>query len=208
MKNSVHPLLKLFDQAVPDPEIELKHANSIELLVATILSAQCTDERVNKVTETLFKKYKTAKDYAEADLSCFESEIKPTGFYKNKAKNIIAGAKVIVEQFKGNVPETMEELTSLPGVGRKTANVISGGWFKQPAIVVDTHVKRVSKRLGLTQSNDPEGIELDLQKLFPPEMWSRISLQILLFGRYQCKAKSPKCEGCLFYQACLSKGKW
>ncbi len=201
-------MLKLFDQAVPEPEIELNHSNPLELLVATILSAQCTDERVNKVTRFLFKKYKTAKDYAKADLSSFESEIKPTGFYKNKAKNVISACKVIVEFFNGKVPETIEELTTLPGVGRKTANVILGGWFKQPAIVVDTHVKRVTNRLGLTKSEDPEVIEFDLQRFFPPEKWSKTSLQILLFGRYTCKAKNPECEGCLFYNRCLSKGKW
>lgn len=208
MKNSANHLLNQFDEAVPDPKIELNYSNPLELLVATILSAQCTDERVNKVTETLFKKYKTAKDYAKADLVSFESEIRPTGFYKNKAKNVILACKVIVEHFNGKVPETIEELTTLPGVGRKTANVILGGWFKKPAIVVDTHVKRVAKRLGLTESEDPDQVELDLQKLFPPGKWSKTSLQILLFGRYTCKAKSPGCEGCLFYKDCLSKGKW
>ncbi|MBI1820766.1 MAG: endonuclease III [Nitrospirae bacterium] len=201
-------LLKLFDQAIPEPEIELKHSNPLELLVATILSAQCTDERVNKVTEVLFKKYKTAQDYAKADPAIFEKEIQSTGFYKNKAKNVIAAAQAMVKQYQGNVPNIMEELTTLPGVGRKTANVILGGWFKQPAIVVDTHVKRVSKRLGLTESEDPEVIEKDLQKLFPREKWTKISHQILLFGRYSCKARSPKCEGCKFYQTCISKGKW
>ena len=208
MKGSANQLLKLFDQAIPEPEIELKHSNPLELLVATILSAQCTDERVNKVTEPLFKKYKTAEDYAGADLSIFEQEIKPTGFYKNKAKNILSTANVIVELFNGKIPETMEELTTLSGVGRKTANVILGGWFKQPAIIVDTHVKRVSKRLGLSDSEDSDQIEIDLQKLFQPEKWTKISHQILLFGRYTCKAKTPKCNGCLFYNECLSKGKW
>ncbi|MHB8482982.1 MAG: endonuclease III [Nitrospiria bacterium] len=201
-------LLKLFHQAVAEPEIELRHSNPLELLVATVLSAQCTDERVNKVTATLFKKYKTAEDYAKADPAIFEQEIKSTGFYKNKARNIVSAFQAIVKQFNGMVPRTMEELIMLPGVGRKTANVVLGSWFKQPAIVVDTHVRRVSRRLGLTDSEDPDQIELDLQKLFPPEKWTKISHQILLFGRYTCKAKSPKCEGCLFYEDCLSKGKW
>ncbi|HXN06401.1 MAG TPA: endonuclease III [Nitrospiria bacterium] len=205
---SAENLLKLLDQIVPEPRIELNHSNPLELLMATILSAQCTDERVNKVTEGLFKKYKSAKDYAGADLAAFESEIKPTGFYKNKAKNILGAAQVLFEKFGGEVPDKMEELTSLPGVGRKTANVILGGWFKEPAVVVDTHVRRVSKRLGLTDSEDPEQIETDLQKIIPADRWSRASTQILLFGRYTCKAKLPQCAGCLFYNDCLSKGKW
>jgi endonuclease-3 len=201
-------MMALFDQVIPEPRIELNASNPLELLVSTILSAQCTDERVNKVTESLFKKYITAEDYAAADPAIFETDIKSTGFYKNKAKNIISTSKVILKEFKGNVPETMEELTSLPGVGRKTANVILGGWFKKPAIVVDTHVKRVSKRLGLTNSEDPEEIEMKLQAIFPPEKWSRVSGQILLFGRYFCKAKQPECEGCLMLDHCRSKGKW
>lgn len=205
---SAEKLLDGLERAVPEPRIELNHSNPLELLMATILSAQCTDEQVNKVTEALFKKYKTAKDYAGADSAAFESEIKPTGFYKNKAKNILGAAQVLVEKFGGEVPHKMEELTSLPGVGRKTANVILGGWFKEPAVVVDTHVKRVSKRLGLTESEDPEQVETDLQRILPSERWSRASTQILLFGRYTCKAKSPQCNGCLFYKDCLSKGKW
>jgi endonuclease-3 len=210
MKKSSPSVLipELLDKIVPDPKMELNHSNPLELLVSTILSAQCTDERVNRVTETLFKKYKTPQEYAKADLALFESEIKPTGFYKNKAKNIIRAAQILVKEFHGKVPSSMDELTTLPGVGRKTANVILGGCFNQPAVVVDTHVKRVSKRLGLTKSEDPEVIELDLQKIFPPEKWTRVSHQILLFGRYHCKAKSPKCEGCLFFQFCLSQGKW
>jgi endonuclease-3 len=201
-------MMALFDQVISEPRIELKASNPLELLVSTILSAQCTDERVNKVTESLFKKYRTTRDYASADLSELETDIKSTGFYKNKAKNIIATAKVIHEEFKDKVPETIEELTLLPGVGRKTANVILSGWFKKPAVVVDTHVKRVSKRLGLTTSEDPEEIEMDLQKAFPMDKWSRISSQILLFGRHFCKAKSPLCEGCLFNRICLSQGEW
>ncbi|MBI3595051.1 MAG: endonuclease III [Nitrospirae bacterium] len=204
----VDQFLKGLDKIIPETRIELNHRNPLELLVATILSAQCTDERVNKVTERVFKKYQSAQDYADADLSTFETEIKPTGFYKNKAKNVILTAKEILGRFKGEVPSNMADLISLPGVGRKTANVILGGWFKVPAIVVDTHVKRVSNRAGLTRSEDPDEIEQELQKIFPPEQWTRISNQILLFGRYHCKAKSPECHGCFFYHECVSKGKW
>jgi endonuclease-3 len=200
--------LKRFDQAVPEPRVELNYSNPLELLVATILSAQCTDERVNDVTGRLFQKYRTAKDYAAAIPSELETEIRPTGFFKNKAKHILLAASKLVGDFGGSVPSTMEELTTLPGVGRKTANVILGEWFKKPAIVVDTHVKRVSRRLGLSESEDPDEIEEDLQKLFPSKNWTRASQQILLFGRYYCKAKSPKCQDCLFFHDCLSKGKW
>ncbi|MFI5303597.1 MAG: endonuclease III [Nitrospiria bacterium] len=207
-KPSSSSILKLLNKAVPEPRIELHFSNPMELLVATILSAQCTDERVNKVTEQLFKKYKSPHDFANADLILFESEIKPTGFFKNKAKNIIAAAHILLERFDGKLPATLEELITLPGVGRKTANVILGECFHLPVVIVDTHVKRVSKRLGLTRSDDPDIIETDLQKIFPQKNWLKVSQQLLLFGRYTCTSKSPKCEGCLLFLTCLSRGKW
>jgi len=205
---SASSMIKILNKVVPEPKIELHFSNPMELLVATILSARCTDERVNKVTEQLFKKYRSPYDFANADLTLFESEIKPTGFYKNKAKNIIASAQILVERFDGNLPANIEQLITLPGVGRKTANVILGECFHLPVVIVDTHVKRVSKRLGLTRSEDPDEIETDLQSFFPKENWSKISQQLLLFGRYTCTSKAPKCEKCLLFINCLSRGKW
>jgi len=195
-------LIKILDREFPDPKVELHSSNPLELLIATILSAQCTDERVNKVTPYLFRKYRRAKDYAEADPAVLEQEIRSTGFYKNKAKNIIGCGRVLVEKYAGKVPDTMEALVELPGVGRKTAGVILGNCFGQPAIVVDTHVRRVSQRLGLTRSDDPDEIENDLAKLFPREKWTRVSHQLLLHGRYICKARSPRCPDCELKTVC------
>jgi endonuclease-3 len=189
-------LIKVLDREFPDPKVELRSSNPLELLVATILSAQCTDDRVNKVTPHLFKKYKSAKDYAKADPAVLEQEIRSTGFYKNKAKNIIGCCRVLVEKFGGKIPQTMDELIELPGVWRKTAGVIIGNCFGQPAIVVDTHVRRVSQRLGLTRSDDPDDIENDLGRLIPNKKWTRVSHQLLLHGRYICKAKTPRCSEC------------
>lgn len=189
-------LIKVLDHEFPDPKVELDHKTPLQLLVATILSAQCTDERVNKVTPHLFKKYKTAKDYARADLAVLEQEVRSTGFYKNKAKNIIGCCRVLVEKHGGKIPQTMDELIELPGVWRKTANVILGNCFGQPAIVVDTHVRRVSLRLELTQSDDPDQIEKELERLFPKPLWTRVSHQLLLHGRYICKAQKPRCPEC------------
>lgn len=193
--------------ARPDAHVELDHRNPFELLVATILSAQCTDQRVNQVTPALFRCYARPKDLAEADPTALEALIKPTGFYKSKARSLMAAGVMLIERFGGQVPKTMEELVQLPGVGRKTANVILGHCFGQPGIVVDTHVRRVSGRLGLTTSEDPAIIEEDLQRLIPQEQWTSGSQLILLHGRYVCVAKKPKCEQCPIYIECPWEGK-
>lgn len=173
-----------------------------QLLFATILSAQCTDERVNIVTKELFEKYKTVEHFAKADIKEMELDIKPTGFYHNKAKNIIASAKILSEKYNGKVPDTIEELTALPGVGRKTANVIRGNIYHDPSIVVDTHVKRISNRLGFTKENDPVKIEYDLMKAIPKDHWILYNIQIIRFGREICTARSPKCETCFLNELC------
>ncbi|MFZ3064820.1 MAG: endonuclease III [Nitrospirota bacterium] len=195
-------ITELLLKKYPQPKIALKFSNPLELLVATILSAQCTDVRVNVVTERLFKKYKTAKDYANADINSFEQEIKSTGFYKNKAKMIINAAKKLVSDFGGKIPSTMEELTTLPGVGRKTASVVLSAAFNIPAIAVDTHVLRVSNRLGLVKSEDPEKIEMQLRNLIPENKWIDFSLALILHGRETCKAKKPLCKECVLYKPC------
>lgn len=173
-----------------------------QLLIATILSAQCTDERVNKVTSDLFKKYKKLEDFAFADVRELEKDIYSTGFYKNKAKNIIASANRLIFEYDGIVPRDMEELLSLAGVGRKTANVIRGNIYNDPSIVVDTHVKRVSKRLGITKEEDPVRIEYDLMKKLPKEQWIPYNIQIITHGRAICSARSPKCEQCFLREYC------
>jgi endonuclease-3 len=192
---------------VISPRIELTHHSPLELLIATILSAQCTDQRVNQVTPALFKRYPTARAYAEADPTELEAIIRPTGFYKNKAKSIIACAKALSDRFGGKVPSTMDDLVTLPGVGRKTANVILGACYGKPAIVVDTHVKRVAERLGFTKSQDPDRIEEDLQRLVPIEQWTSGSQRLLLHGRYVCLARRPKCQECAIYSHCVYIGK-
>lgn len=175
--------------------------------MATILSAQCTDQRVNQVTPALFKRFRRPQDYATAPPLELEALIKSTGFYKNKAKHLIGCGKAVTERFGGTVPQRMEELTTIPGVGRKTANVILGTAFGQQAIVVDTHVKRVANRLGLTKSDDPEKIEMDLQRQFPESQWTAISQRLLLHGRYVCVARKPRCPTCPLYAECHWKGK-
>ncbi len=188
----------------PDAKIALNYSNALELLIATILSAQCTDVRVNMVTPALFAKYKAAADYAKANPAELEQEIKTTGFYKQKAKSVIATCKELVEKYGGKVPATMEELNALPGVGRKTANVVLGGAYGQPAVVVDTHVRRVSARLVLTEHDDPEKIEFDLQKLLPPEQWFDFCNGLIFHGRRICEARKPKCAECFANRVCPS----
>lgn len=195
-------ITELLLKKYPRPKIALKFTNPLELSVATILSAQCTDVRVNQVTEKLFKKYRTANDYADADIKGFEQEIKSTGFYKNKAKMIINMAKKLISDFGGKIPSTMEELTTLPGVGRKTASVVLSAAFNIPAIPVDTHVLRVSNRLGLAASNDPEKVEMQLCKIIPEDKWIDFSLAMILHGRETCKAKKPLCKECVLYKVC------
>lgn len=200
-------LFKALREAQPVPQVELRHRTALQLLIATILSAQCTDQRVNLVTPALFRRYPTAADYAAADQPELEGLIKSTGFYKSKARNIIGCCRALLERFHGEVPDTMEALVTLPGVGRKTANVVLGNHFGKPAIVVDTHVTRVSQRLGLSASGDPERIEEDLQRLLPPGEWTSGSQRLLLHGRYVCLARAPKCHACGIYHLCRWKGK-
>jgi endonuclease III len=194
-------------RTTPVPRVELQHRTSLQLLIATILSAQCTDQRVNQVTPALFQRYRTADEYAAADQTELERLIKSTGFFKSKARNIIGCCRVLIERFNGAVPGTMEALVTLPGVGRKTANVVLGNHFGKPAVIVDTHVKRVSQRLGLSASDDPDRIEQDLQHLMPPQEWTRGSQRLLLHGRYVCLARSPKCRECGLDTLCHWKGK-
>ena len=200
-------LARLLLKHQPKAEMELTHQSPWELLVATILSAQCTDQRVNQVTPALFKRFRRPQDFASAAPLELEALIKSTGFYKNKAKHLIGCGKAVAERFGGTVPQRMEELTTIPGVGRKTANVILGTAFGQPSIVVDTHVKRVANRLGLTTSNNPERIEQDLQRQFPEAQWTAVSQRLLLHGRYICLARKPRCASCPLYAECHWKGK-
>jgi endonuclease III len=207
VKQRVAKILLALHRAMPNAKVELDHRNPLQLLIATILSAQCTDRRVNQVTPTLFRRYTEAADYAKANPSELETIIMPTGFYKSKTRNLIGTGKMLSERFGGKVPKTMDELVQLPGVGRKTANVLLGNCFDQPAVVVDTHVKRVAHRLGLTVSEDPEVIEQDLQRVIPLEQWTSGSELFLLHGRYVCVAKRPKCEQCPIYAECPWEGK-
>lgn len=185
----------------------LNHENVWQLLIAVILSAQCTDARVNIVTKDLFVKYDTLEKFANADLKELEKDIHSTGFYHNKAKNIIGCAKRLVEVYGGEVPSKLEDLLTLPGVGRKTANVIRGNVYDDPSIVVDTHVKRISNRLGFTKEEDPEKIEYDLMKKLPKDHWILYNIQIIAFGRSICFARSPKCQECFLYDLCKAKDK-
>ncbi len=194
-------------RAMPTVQMELTHRSPWELLVATILSAQCTDQRVNQVTPRLFSRYPTPHAMAKATSTELETLIRSTGFYKNKAKNLIGCAQVVTTQFKGRVPDTMEELTVIPGVGRKTANVLLGTAFGKPGLVVDTHVKRVANRLALTHASDPEQIERDLQALYPKTQWTDVSQRLLLHGRYVCLARKPRCLVCQIYDDCEWEGK-
>lgn len=200
-------IIRILTEKYPVAKTALLHRDPLQLLVATILSAQCTDARVNIVTKELFKKYKTAKDYANSDPKKFEQEIKSTGFYKNKAKNIVNSCRMILEKFNGKVPKTMDELLLLPGVARKTANIVLGeGYGIIEGIAVDTHVRRVSFRLGLTENTDPEKIEQDLMKLFPRNEWRNISNLLIFHGRETCMAKLPKCSICILNRSCPRNG--
>ena len=200
-------IAKVLLRSMATAEVELAHCSPWELLVATILSAQCTDQRVNQVTPALFKRYPTPSQMAQAEPAELEGLIKPTGFYKSKAKHLIGCARAVSERFHGAIPTTIEDLTSIPGVGRKTANVILGAAFGQPAVVVDTHVKRVANRLNLADSDDPETIELNLQRIFPKPQWTDISQRLLLHGRYVCVARKPRCGDCVLFDLCRWKGK-
>lgn len=205
LKERVEKVIKALDQEYGTEYIcYLNHETPWQLLIAVILSAQCTDARVNMVTVDLFQKYKSPKDFAEADLRELEKDIHSLGFYHMKAKNIISCCQDLMSRFGGNVPDTMEELLSLAGVGRKTANVILGNIYNQPSIVVDTHVKRISKKLGFAKSDDPEKIEYELMKVLPKEHWILWNIQIITLGRSICVARSPKCVECFLRELCPS----
>ena len=206
MKKRTGEILALLDrQYGTDLACFLEAADAGQLLIATILSAQCTDARVNLVTKDLFQKYPDMQAFAQADLHELEQDIRSTGFYHNKAKNIIGCASMICSRFGGVVPRTIGELTSLPGVGRKTANVVRGHIYREPSIVVDTHVKRIAKRLGFTKETDPVKVEFDLMKEIPEDHWILINLQLITFGREICTARSPKCESCFLKEYCKEK---
>ncbi len=180
----------------------LNHGNAWQLLIAVIMSAQCTDARVNLVTKDLFRKYDTLEKFAYAELEELEQDIHSIGFYHNKARNIILCARKLVEEFGGEVPSSLEDLISLTGVGRKTANVIRGNIYHEPSVVVDTHVKRISKRLGLTKEDDPVKIEYDLMKALPKDHWILYNIQIITLGRSICTARAPKCSECFLSDVC------
>ena len=204
-KQRVLKIIDSLEKGFPDAKIALNYANPLELLVATILSAQCTDERVNVVTKSLFKKYRKAEDYADADLAVFEKEIKPTGFYRNKAKNIKQTGELLVSKFHSKIPETMDELLELPGVARKTANIVlQNAYGIVEGIAVDTHVRRVSARLGLTVNKDQDKIEQDLMRIVPKQKWMRITDLLIFLGRRVCTAKKPKCDVCVLNKLCPS----
>ena len=206
LKKRVLKILDLLEKEHPDARIALKFSNPLELLVATILAAQCTDERVNQVTRSLFKKYRSAEDYARADLATLEHDIKPTGFYRKKAQRLKEVCQILVEKFNSEVPRTMEDLLSLPGVARKTANIVlSNAYGVNEGIIVDTHVLRLAKRLGLTQSKTREKIERDLMEIVPREKWGRFADLLIFHGRRVCNARKPKCEICVLKDLCPSR---
>jgi endonuclease-3 len=199
-------IVRLLARLYPDAQCALHHDNALQLLVATILSAQCTDARVNQITPALFARYPDARAFAESNPRELERAIKSTGFFRNKAKSIRACCQALVEKYDGKVPQTMEELVHLPGIGRKTANVILGTAFGQPAITVDTHVRRLSRRLGLTTKLDPDKIERDLMELIPKKEWTNFSHRLIQHGRRVCHARKPDCEHCALAKVCPKIG--
>jgi len=204
--NTIVKVLDILQKEYPDARVTLDFKDPLQLLIATILAAQCTDERVNQVTKDLFKKYRKASDYAGADLKTLEEEIRSTGFFRNKAKSIVGCCQMLVQKFGGRVPLTLEELTSLPGVGRKTANILLGNAFNQQAIAVDTHVKRVTHRLGWAKSEDPDKIEFELMEVIPQNRWTLSCHQIVFHGRRVCMAKNPQCPTCPVAKLCPKIG--
>jgi endonuclease-3 len=204
-RKRVLEIIRLLEKEYPDAKVALHHADPLELLIATILSAQTTDERVNIVTKSLFKKYRKPEDYANADLNELEELVRSTGFYHNKAKNIKKTGEMLVERFGSRVPKTMEEMLELPGVARKTANIVlQNAYGVVRGVAVDTHVRRVSARLGLTLYQDPEKIEQDLMRIVPKEKWERIADLLIVLGRRICTAKKPRCEPCVLNKICPS----
>lgn len=203
-KNIIKILRKLDEEYGTDFVCYLHYETPWQLLIATILSAQCTDARVNIVTKDLFQKYPTLEAFAKAELKELEQDIHATGFYHNKAKNIIGCCQKLISEFGGEVPKTLEELTSLPGVGRKTANVIRGNIYHDPSIVVDTHVKRISKKLGITKEDDPVKVEFELMKVIPKDHWILYNIHLITLGRSICKAPTPKCAECFLKEVCMT----
>jgi endonuclease-3 len=204
----VAAILAKLDEAYPEATCELKHENPFQLLISTILSAQCTDVRVNQVTQTLYKKYPSPEAFAYANPSELEQEIRPTGFFRNKTKSIIGASKGIIEKFGGQVPKTMEEILTLPGVARKTGNVVLGTAYGiASGVVVDTHVIRLSRRLDLTKHEEPKRIEQDLMRVIPKESWIKFSHQLIWHGRRVCIARKPRCIDCNLESICYSKDK-
>lgn len=203
----VRKIFPILTKTYPEAKIALKHANPLELLISTILSAQCTDVRVNMVTKDLFKKYTSAKDWVKADIKRIESDIKSTGFYHNKATNIKGACTKIVVHFDDKVPDTMQDLLTLPGVGRKTANVVLGNAFGIPGIVCDTHVIRLSRRLGLSENKDAVKLEFDLAEIVPKKSWLLFSDLLIFHGRNICKARKPDCENCPIAKFCPAANK-
>jgi len=204
-KTKVLKIIELLEKEHPDAKIALHYTSPLELLIATILSAQCTDKRVNIVTKTLFKKYKTAEEYAKADLKELEEDIRSTGFYRNKARNIKKCCRILVEKFNSQIPKTMEEMLELPGVARKTANIVlSNAYGIIEGIAVDTHVRRLAKRLGLTEHKEPNKIEEDLIKIVPKIQWMKITDLLIFHGRRICQANKPKCGVCVLNKLCPS----
>ena len=206
-KSRINEILRILKSTYPDVKTQLKHNNPFQLLIATILSAQCTDKQVNRVTPELFRRLATPADFAGASLDFIENLIHSTGFFHNKAKNIQNCARTLVEKFQATVPQTLEELVTLPGVGRKTANVVRGAAFGIPGMVVDTHVARISRRLELTEHKDPVKIEFDLMKVIPEDDWNEFGLQLIYFGRAVCNARKPRCGNCPLCHLCNSPEK-
>lgn len=202
MQKDIKSIINDLKEMHGEPRCELVFSNPVELVVATVLSAQATDQKVNEVTRSLFKKYRTWKDYLNVPSEELEGDIRPTGFYRNKAKAIKNIASEIEGRFKGQVPQDVDTFATVKGIGRKSANLIVGLAFGKPAIIVDTHVIRVSQRIGFTKNKDPDKIELDIRKVVPENLWTDFSLLITLHGRYLCKAKKPECERCLIRERC------
>ncbi len=206
LKETAVEVLDILQKEYPDAHVTLDFKTPLQLLIATILAAQCTDERVNIVTKDLFKKYRTVEDFSSAKQEHLEGEIRPTGFFRNKAKSIIQCSQKIVRDFKGQIPQTIEDLVSLPGVGRKTANIILGNAYGHQAIAVDTHVKRVTHRLGWAKADDPHKIEFELMEVIPPERWTMACHQLVAHGRKICMAKNPQCPVCPVAKLCPKIG--
>lgn len=208
-KNTAVDIYNILKKQYPRAKIALKYSNNWELFVAVVLSAQCTDKRVNIVTEKLFSKYKQIADYACANLNEFEIDIRSTGFYKNKAKNIIASANKIIDEFEGKIPKTMDQILTLPGIARKSANVILGNAYQVvEGVAVDTHVRRLSQRLGLSKNSNPDKIETDLMKLYKKYKWFNLTYLLIEHGRAICDAKKPKCDQCVLNKICPSSFKF